>query len=89
MAQKPPGPKTGGLIAMPKVQVTQDELEYATGLLNQMESLRSQLEAVAGVIFQKLENGCELANGPLKAEIREEIGAMMRTKRLFVNGREA
>lgn len=71
-----------------KVQVTQEELEYATGLLNQRKAVGVQLEHVAGVIFQKLDNGCELESGPLGAEIRVKKTATKQIKILYVNGRK-
>lgn len=74
---------------MPKTQVTQDQLQYATALLNQMDHLQETLDRVAGVIFQKLDNGCELENGSLSAEIRTQRTATTSTKSLFFNGREA
>jgi hypothetical protein len=73
---------------MPKVEVTQDELEYATGLLNQLDSVQARLDSVAGVIFQKLNNGCALESGPLGAELRTQRTATATTTSLLVNGRE-
>ena len=83
----PVKPKRASLVVLSKPAISQLQIELATSLLNDLQTVERSLMEIVGPMFEQLLGGCEVEPGPLLIEVREEGEVTARTKRLYLNGR--